>query len=242
MKSIKRFSLALIAVFALGAAAASVASAESAGIMMLPDSNEGAAGMTFSFTSTAGEKPLWETVGKKAISCTGVSGTGTASSDPLGSVAFKFVGCEEPALKVKCQSGATTGEIAFTAEYHYRYLLPSPNSGVQQVILLPTAGIVFKCSIVEVKIKGCFSSMDLEKGKGTGVLGDELVKSFFGSLLQEKGKQKPSEIDNEATTAMESCVPTITTSGKTEEAGLLGSFTVEKFAKGGVESEILLMH
>jgi hypothetical protein len=242
MRFIKQFSLALIAVFALGAATASVASAESAGIMMLPDSNEGAAGMTFSFASTTGERWVWETVGGKKIECTGVTGSGTASSDPLGSVAFKVVGCEEPALKVKCQSGATTGEIAFTAEYHYRYLLPSPNSGVQMAILLPTAGIVFKCSIVEVKVKGCVSSMDLEKGKGTGVLGDELVKSFFVNFLQEKGIQKPTSIDNEAATEMVSCVLMTTMSGKTEESGQLGSGTVEKFEKAKVATEVLLMH
>ena len=85
--------------------------------------------------------------------------------------------------------------------------------------------------------------MDLEKGKGTGVLGDELVKSFFVNFLQEKGDQKPTEIDNEAGTAMETCsLKTMKGSEAEESSGQLGSGTVEKFEKGGVATEILTTH
>ena len=121
MQRLKLLGLALITVFALGAAAASVASAESAGIMMLPDSNAGAAGMTFSFASTAGEKTFLETLAGTTVTCSSVSGTGTASSDPLGKVTFKFVGCEIAGL-AKC-----TGLKRHDGrEHHLRSRIPLP--------------------------------------------------------------------------------------------------------------------
>jgi hypothetical protein len=237
MQRLKLLGLAMFAVFALGAAGASVASAETAGINMLPG-----AGTKFSFASTAGEKTRLETLAGTKVECSSVSGKGEATSDPLGTVTFNFVGCEIPGL-AKCTglSNTTAGEITVKGEYHFRYLLPSPNSGVQLVILIEH--VHFSCSIVLVLVLGCVSSMNLEKSKGGGVLGEELVKSYFVNFLQEKGDQKPTEIDNEAGTAMEAC--TLKTMKGTEEyesSGQLGSGTVTEFTNGGNPVTILLMH
>jgi hypothetical protein len=226
MQRLKLLGLALIAVFALGAAAASVASA----------------GTTFNFASTAGEKTRLETTGKEKIECTSVSGSGKATSDELGTVTFNFIGCEEPSLKVKCTglSNTTTGEITVTGEYHFRYLLPEPNSGVQLVILINH--VHFSCSIALFLVLGCVSSMDLEKSKGGGNLEETLITSYFVNFLQENGVQKPNTIDPGE--PMTSCtLKTMKGTGAEVESGQLGSGTVNEFKnEGGTAVTILLMH
>jgi hypothetical protein len=199
------------------------------------------AGTTFSFKSAG--KTVLLSVNKLRIECEKVKGTGKATSDPLGEATFIFENCESVLgiVKAKCTglSDTTTGNITVNAEYHLRYLLPSPNSGVQLAILL--AHVHFSCGIVLVLVLGCVSSMDLEKAAG-GTLGDELVKSIKVDFLQENGQEKPAEIDNEAGTAMETCVLKVMTGANVdEEAGQQGEGTIEAF-KNGTETEVLMMH
>jgi len=238
MQRLKLLGLSLIAVFALGAAAASVASAETAGINQLPG-----VGTTSSFTSKAGENTVLENLKGTKIECKSVAGKTKATSDTLGTVVFEFKGCEEPATKVKCTtSGKSAGEILIdTAEYHYRYLLPATTSGVQLVILLGET-VVFKCSIIPVDVTGCVSSMDLQKSATTGNLEEELVNSYFVNFLQTGGMQGITSIDNEAGTAMETCELKATINGETLDAGQLGSGTVSGFENGGRGVTVLLMH
>ena len=84
--------------------------------------------------------------------------------------------------------------------------------------------------------------MDLEKAKGTGNLGEELVSSYFANLLQENGVQKPNTIDpGEPMTAC--TLKIMKGTGAELEAGLLGSFTVNEFKNSeGAAVSILLMH
>jgi hypothetical protein len=243
MQRLKLLGLALIAVFALGAAVASVASAESAGIKLLPDTGE-AAGSTFSVKGKAGERPLFETAAGNKVECEKLAGNGTAVTDPLGTVTLEFQGCEEPATKFKCTGLAdtTTGNITFPAEYHFRYLLPETNKGVQLLILIEH--VHFSCTALAlILVSGCVGSMDLENASGS-MLQDELVKSFLVLFLQSpKGKQEITSVDNEADTAMETCeLLSMKNAGGNEKAGELAHATLEKFTKEGKEIEVLLMH
>jgi len=234
MKRFKLLCLALMAMFSLAAAVTSVAQAEES-IEILPG-----VGTKFSFASKAGENTKLETLGGSKIECKKVTGSGETTSVQLGKVEFKFVECEEPALKVKCTGlgDTVTGSITVKeAEFHIRHLLPA-SEGANLAVLVK--GIHFSCLGILFTVEGCVASMDILTLAGVSAV-NLLVLDVVVDFLQEKGDQKPISIDTESGLAMENCeLKTKKETAAAESSGQLGSGTLEKFEKGGVPVTILI--
>jgi hypothetical protein len=243
MKQFKLLGLMLVAVFAVSSVVASVASAVELTVLPLPG-NTAATEVKFKFESKAGEETRLETLAGKRIECTKVTGNGQFTSETLGPVEFKFVGCREPALGVKCtglETGDREGEILFKASFHIRHLLVNNSPSEVSLVVLP-GHVHFTCFGVLFLVLGCVSSMDvLTVERGEGVI-ERLRESVFANFLQERGDQGITSIDNQASNAMENCLLETKegTGGRYESSGQLGSGTIKEFEQNGRKVTLLV--
>jgi len=231
----RRIGLLGLTVAVLGLVSAGLSSVAQAALGLLPGGGGGGEGITMKIKGGGGGGSIgWETLGGKKVECNVVEGVAKSLHDDEGEIELKYKECKEPALGTTCTGLAdTSGNITIPATYYFRYLLPSTGSGVNLAILI--GQVHFSCSLVLVLVSGCYSSADATPLS-------TLTKELKINFLEEKGDQKPTEIDNKAGTAMESCVLKMKFgSGAEESAALFWNETVSKFEQGGKAIEVLLM-
>jgi hypothetical protein len=231
MKRLKLLGLAVFAVFALSACAAATASAETS---FLPEGTE-AVPVKFKATSGAGKL----TTKEAEIACLSDSSSGEITSKRLGKFEVEFKDCEEPKLKVKCSSLEHTpdsvGILSWMGEFHLRMGLTSQPLGIVALLILHVHVL---CSILLLLILGCMA------GSITPING-ELTKTATISFKVKGGAEKNineiTTVDNEAETEMETCKLTVEQGGVSSQAGDETTEELEKFEKGGVATNILIM-
>jgi hypothetical protein len=240
MKRLKLLGLALVAMFALTAASASVAGALELTVLPTPSA---ASPLLYTFKSTAGTTTKLVTLAGKEVKCTSVTGVGDLTSSQLGTVEFKFAGCTGP-LGVKCtglEAGDKEGEILFKAETHLRHLLINNlPSDVHLVILV--GHVHFTCFGVLFLVLGCVASDDLKTSPTGGTIIEKLLNSVYVNFLETGGDPLVTSIDNEASTAMETCELKTKegTGGAYESSGQQGEGTLENFKQNGVAVTLLV--
>jgi hypothetical protein len=227
MKRVKLLGLAIVAIFALSAAAASVASAEN---VFLP---EGTAGSPVKFTVKSGAGSLSAAEGV-VIECTSDAGSGAVTSQRLGTFEVAFKGCTTLGGFVKCSEltkADSTGEIPVMGEFHMRMGLTGQPLGL---ILFLILHVHILCGPELILVLGCVvgSITPLNTLSSTGTVSLKTVKA---------GENEITTADNEAETAMETCKLSVERSGKTEEGGEATTETLEKPEQGGKAVTILVM-
>ena len=192
MKRVRLLGLALVSVFALGAAVAGVASAE---VSFLPLASSS---LEYSFTISGGAAKFGTLAGKE-ITCTSSKGTGVVTSERLGTFKVEFEGCEEPKLKVKCaglSQPSDNGIIQMEGEFHLRMGLSGQPLGLIAFLIKPDTHLL--CSILLFVLLGCMvGEIDSELEK--------LISEVLILLKQSGGENTILSIDNDAETAMENC-------------------------------------
>lgn len=108
MKCIKLLGLALLALFALSAAASSLAAAELPEILPVPTAEKP---LTFTSKTKAGTTPLLESESGKKITCKSGTGAGEFTTQDHGKALALATGCEEVNTKAKCSSNGVAGEV-----------------------------------------------------------------------------------------------------------------------------------
>jgi len=238
MKPFKLLGLAIVAACALIASEASTAGAISLDALPGTIANP----VLFKFENTTAEKVDFESVGGHLIACGAVKGSGELH-EGLGAIEFKFTGCLEPSIGIKCTGlGNAEGEIAFKAEQVYlRHLLSTEGKPLEVSMLVRMGVVHFSCAIVLFILEGCATSMDLlTEPKGAGILG-KLRESFFANYLQEKGVPKPLSIDTIGSTGMEECTLFVKEGEKAvERAALLAPLKLSKFTQNGFAVTVLV--
>jgi hypothetical protein len=181
MHRFKLVGLALLAVFALAAVVASAASAEAPLILVLP--GETTAGLTFS--GSGGASKL-ETLTKKTITCTKteVNATfnaivGKETDSETGNATIDFSGCKKEKVACRSEEGATKDAVeVILTPLAVAGASEESSTGTLQSLLVstvaPTGGVLFlNCGGVKEEIKGsvgCLVSPALtEIAAGTSV-------------------------------------------------------------------------
>ena len=191
MKRVRLLGLALVSVFALGAAVAGVASA-AVSVLPLPS-----AALTYSAMSV-GKTHTVRTLSGKAITCTGSNGTSEFTSERSGHITMELEGCEEPSLKLKCadlSQASDNGKIKIEGEFNLRMGLSGQPLGLRAFLINPD--VHFLCSIVLFVLLGCSA--------GEIAPLNELTNEVLTLFHQSAGESEILSIDNDAETAMESC-------------------------------------
>jgi hypothetical protein len=144
MSKVRVVLLAMAAVFALSAVAASSASATE--VLFSQE--------TGTFEASGATAKLIASNGKEII-CTKVTSTGkTTANKHLGEVAFKFTGCttKEGFITVNCEN-AGTGEITTSGTFHVGLGMKTSTDSNPGILILPSE-TTFKCSLVTIKVRG----------------------------------------------------------------------------------------
>jgi hypothetical protein len=227
MKRVKLLGLAIVAIFALSASAASVASAEN---VFLPEGTM-ANPVSFKVTSESGALSTPEGV---IIECTSDAGEGAVTSQRLGTFEVTFKGCTTLGGVVKCAELAktdNTGEIPVMGEFHMRMGLTGQPLGL---ILFLILHVHILCGPELILVLGCVV------GPITPM--NTLSSTETVSLKTAKvGQNEITSADNEAETAMETCKLTVERSGKTEEGGESTTEKLSEPKQGGKAVAFLVM-
>src|SRR5262249_49164298 len=139
------------------------------------------------FKSPVGASPKWETLSGKLIECSSVSGSAEFTSERLGVIEYKFIGCAAKVLgiTVKCtglEAGDKVGEILFKAEFHLRTLLNQPTPlGSSLAVLL--GHVHFECTGVLFLALGAACSDDIRTAKGGELVERQLLSSWWLAYL-----------------------------------------------------------
>jgi len=229
MKRLKLLGLAIFAAFALSACAAATASAENS---FLPEGTE-LVPVKFKVKSGAGKL----TSPEAEIKCLSDSGTGEITSKRLGKFEVEFILCEEPKLKVSCSSlehKDSTLKILVMGEFHMRMGLTTQPLGLITFLILH---VHILCSLLLILVLGCVvgSILPLNTLSATA---EVLLKVKAGA---EKNINEITTVDNEAETEMETCKLTVEQGGVASQGGEETHEELEKFEKGGVATNILIM-
>jgi hypothetical protein len=205
MKRVNLLGLALVAVFALMALAATSAFA-------LPE-NLPQVKKTWTGKNDGESKPELESLTGTKVRCEKSKGTGEDTSDTTGKFTIDFEECSTPSFfNAKCNtSGDATGIILSTGTYHYVYDTLSP-LGVA-VLFLPNE-TVFECStFLKTKVKGSLVCLILEPTSS------KLTHLFH--CEQSKGEQLETTWWNDAGTAQTATLLCSLNGGEFEKCGEL---------------------
>ena len=241
MKRFRILGLALMAIFALSAVAATAALAEEPTNQpsFLP---EGTATNPVKFTDTSGKGKL-EMVGGKAIECEKDTSTGEATSLKLGKFDVLFEKCtaKEGIITATCtglNDKEGSGSILVLGTFHLRYLLPS--SELKAAIILLIEHVHFTCEAFGVK--KLFLVLGCAAGEITPT--NMLTKTLEALLKQSKGINTITEVDKEnSSTEMEKCI-LMTKEGsevKEVQSGEETHEVITGFEQGGKAVEALIM-
>jgi hypothetical protein len=154
MKRLRLLGLAILAIFALGAATSATVSATEAGLLYLEKS-----GFTLTFTGSGLSGEL--TVGLNSIKCSIINVKGESKEAKhviLGSGTIDFIGCKLSKEKIvtACNTEGDAKEtILLPADFHFFNALKGPELESGIGILILKAPLKIKCaagtSLVEVK-------------------------------------------------------------------------------------------
>lgn len=211
--------MTLLAVFCLGAVAASAASAA------LPEivNKEGKelVNKKFSGKNTGSAEQVLETKAGKTIKCKTTSTTGEVKGTNEGEATFTFKECASTAFGAgKCQTGSTEGEIVTKISIKAVYLSRSKKELALLFSILP-----IPTGFVEIKCKTLLGT-EVLKVYGTFLIpvkANTLSTKYTEEAKQEKGVQKPLEYENEAGEKVKNTLETEGVSGpevfKKEQSG-----------------------
>lgn len=192
MKHLRILGLAVAAVLALSAVAASGASAA------LP---EFTGPFPKAFTSTSGKGTLETKAGRK-VTCEADTNTGKITGAKSDEATVKFTGCkiEKTGVTLTCTSpGAKEGEIVVEVLSTLVYIKEAAPKEVG-IVLKPKTGttfVTFKC--VGKSIFGTVEESVTVRGEVIGVITpiNTLTSTFTLAFKQTKGVQEPTEYENE---------------------------------------------
>lgn len=206
MRSIKVLGLMLMAVLAIGAAFASLASALP---LLLPAGK-------WTGKSAGTSKPTLETLAGTKIVCEKAKASGEDTSDSLGKFTIDFEKCKTPSFfNAECNTkGDSAGIILSTGEYHYVYdvkgkggvaILFLPNettiecaSFLKTVVKSESANGGLVCLVKEPTVKSTTHIFKCE-GEGTG---DQKEKTYFNDKEESVKAQLSCSLNGGA---FESC-------------------------------------
>jgi hypothetical protein len=211
-RKVTGFLLCLVAVFAVSAVVAALASATT---MELPKFT----GTATTFKGSSGAGSL-EVEGGAKIACTADSATGTvAASRNEGTGSITFTGCNESSASgaPSCRSlGGTLGTISSTGTWNLVLRTISGTDHHYFDFVLPSQGLHIECPLAAVELF-------IITGSALGSLTQAGADDFTIKVLSVSGKQEISEYENNSGTLVKDSLSV------TEEGGTK--------AKNGAESD-----
>jgi flagellar hook assembly protein FlgD len=170
-------------------------------------------GSSPTFTASGGKINL-ETVGRRLLSCTASSGSGTLAGGRSLSMALTLSGCE--LAKQYCQSeGASSGQIKFSATGELGFI----TGGAK-----PTVGLALTASSGNLFEATCGSSTVSLKGTVISPVAsvDKINSSLSLKLKASRGKQTPQELED----GVKDTLGLTVLATPEEQAGLSSTITV----------------
>ncbi len=227
MTRMRVLGLAVVVVFAMSAITATVAFAEAE---LTLESGASATGTSFTSKSEGSTKPVLQgvTEGTK-ITCKEETNKGTVTGPTTNYATVVFTGCE--GFGVKCQSGATTGEIVTTVSSKLGFISTSKKE--YGILFTPSPATKFECGATrKVEVKGSFIASIL-KLEGTKAV--ELEKPFLTWTItgkQTKGVQSILSFAGGGTECLESSTNGGAFEQSGEEVEVLETFSKKVELKG----------
>jgi|SRR6201994_4765582 len=219
MKSFKALVVALFAVLALGAIVASAASAAEVRALVL---SGGKFPVKFEGTSGAGKL---ESVGGSSISCTAGTNKGEITNEKTGTVTFDFTGCK--AFGFNCNTtGDATGVVLTTGTFEGVY--DSLGTTLLPALFVTLKETTIECTaLAKVKVRGTLLLLFSKLTSGTDVTEAEIIVTQSKGVPTDKKYWKTSE----EKTAKEAKLESSFDGGAFEESGEESSSNKVKYSE-----------
>jgi hypothetical protein len=234
MTRFKTIGVALMAILALSAFAASIASAEGVEpTKILPTGK-------ITFTSKSGPGTLL-TIGKNEVKCEKDAGSGEVKTLNLGNFHTEFSECkaELGGFKPVCTGeGDTEGKILLLGTFHF--WLATLGKALVAALVFLIAQIHFTCELLGQKqlilVLGCAAALAEPTEKLAKVTTDQFIET-------KSGVSDIRTVLPELSTKSLGCITTTSVNAKPfEESAQKGTAENETFKSGGVAVEVLLMN